>query len=124
MGRQIRGVLTIITVVALATVFGGWWAVPVVSFAAGFASPRGVRQAALIGICAGSAWLSLLALQTVSGVAIGDVATKVGQLFSLPGPAFLLLVVLFAFGLAWSCAALGEELGARLRKNAPAAVQG
>lgn len=116
-GKQIRGALTVTAAVALATVFGGWWALPIVGFAAGLGSPKGVRQALVLGVCAGTAWMILLALQAGAGVAIGDVATKVGQLFKLPAPLFLLLPSLFAVGVAWSCAALGEEVGARLRRN-------
>jgi hypothetical protein len=116
-GKQVKGALTIIVAIALATTFGGWWALPVVAFAAGLGSPPGVRQALVLGVCAGTAWMLLLALQAGAGVALGDVAVKIGALFSLPGPLFLLVPPLFALAVGWSCAALGEELGARLRKG-------
>lgn len=116
-GKQLRGALTVIAAIALATVFGGWWALPVVGFASGLGSPKGVRQALVLGVCAGTAWMIVLAVQAGAGVAVGDVASKIGALFTLPAPLFLLLPPLFAVGLAWSCAALGEEVGARLRRD-------
>lgn len=116
-GKQLRGALTIIAAIALATTFGGWWALPVVAFAAGLGSPPGVRQALVLGICAGTAWMLLLALQAGAGVAVGDVAVKVGSLFRLPGPLFLLVPPLFALALGWGCAALGEEIGGRMRRG-------
>ncbi|MCE2940570.1 MAG: hypothetical protein ACK53A_02375 [Gemmatimonadota bacterium] len=116
-GRQVRGALTIIAAVALATVFGGWWALPVVAFASGLGSPKGVRQGLVLGVCAGTAWMLLLALQAGAGVAIGAVAAKVGALFGLPGPLFLLLPPLFALALGWGCATLGEEIGAVVRRE-------
>jgi hypothetical protein len=116
-GRQVKGALIVIVAIALATVFGGWWALPVVTFAAGLGSPKGVRQAAILGVCAGTAWMLLLATQAAAGIAVGDVAQKVGELFKVPGSAFLLLVPLFAALLGWSCAALGETLGTFLRRE-------
>lgn len=121
MGRMLKGALTVGVAIALATVFGGWWALPIVAFAAGIGAPRGTRQAAIIGACGGFAWLGLIAVQAAGGVPIGLAATKVGALFRLPAPLFLLLVPLFAFAVGWSCAAVGEELGGLLRRGkAPA----
>jgi hypothetical protein len=116
-GRQVKGALIVIAAIALATVFGGWWALPVVTFAAGLGSPKGVRQAAVLGVCAGSAWMLLLALQAAAGIGIGDVAAKVGALFKVPGWGFLLLAPVYAAALGWGCAALGETLGSVLRRE-------
>jgi hypothetical protein len=84
----------------------------VVALGAGLATPAGSRNAGIVGGCAALAWSLLLALQGAGGVAVGDVARKIGELFRLPGFGFTLLVPVFAFVLAWSIAALGEEVRA------------
>lgn len=122
MRRMLRGGLTITAAIAAATALGSWWALPIIAFAAGVGTPTGTRQAGIIGGCGGLAWTVILALQAAGGAPIGLAATKVGEVFRLPGPLFLALVPAFAVALGWGCAALGEDIGARLRRRGAVAV--
>jgi hypothetical protein len=106
--------LVMLTVIALATAALGWWAVPVVAAIWGLATPltRGTWwRAALAG---SGAWALLLFFTATQGPA-GELASKVGAVFALPGFAFVILTLLFPAVMAASAAELAGALGGAWR---------
>ena len=108
-GRLAAG-LALVVVFALATRWGGWWMVPLVSLAAGAWRWRHARHAVDAGVAAAAAWGALLALVALRGE-IGPVGRDVGGVVGVPGSALALLTLLFPFGLGWSAARVGGALG-------------
>ncbi len=93
---------------ALATVFVGWWAVPIVVALWSALVPRvgGVAAAALGGA---TAWAALLLMQNRAG-RITEVAELLGAIIGTSGLALLALTVLYGALLAGSTALLVRAL--------------
>lgn len=90
---------------AATTALAGWWTVPVVAALWGAARHRHRGTALDAGIAAALAWAALLARQALRGP-VDLVATKVSAAMGLPGPALVLVALLYAFLLAWAAARL------------------
>lgn len=89
---------------AVATVYIGWWTVPLLALLLGIRLGPGA-----VGLAAGLGWAGLLARDALAAPLL-PYAGKLGGLFGLPGWSLLLLTVLFAGLLAWSAAALIDSL--------------
>ncbi|HEY7568736.1 MAG TPA: hypothetical protein VH762_14260 [Gemmatimonadaceae bacterium] len=113
--RTLRNILIIAAIMALATRFLGWWAVPVVAALVALWDRR--PTATKVAIAAALAWGVLLLLQSLFGssvVVLGrDVATSLG----VPAPVPLVLTLALPAILAASAA--GVVAGVR-RWRAPA----
>ena len=106
---------------ALATALLGWWAVPLVAAVAGAALalriPALRRAPLLVGLSAALGWALLLAREAVRGP-VGLVAAKVGAVIGVPGPALVLVTLLFPLGLGWSAARLARAAAGLGRRQA------
>jgi hypothetical protein len=102
-GRAGRVVLGI-ALFALATLWFGWWSVPVIAAFWGlWFAPTEAVLAALLG------WTGLLVWNATTGPIL-PYAKRLGGIFSLPGWVFMLVTLLFAALLAWSAAVLFASL--------------
>lgn len=117
--RHLARLVLLSSAFLLATVVGGWAAVPVVGAVWGvlartFRAPA--RDAAVAGAIA---WSALLLWAGAHGDVVG-LAGRLAPLFRVPGAVLLIASILFATGLAWSATAVAT-FGARAvnRRNAP-----
>ena len=87
----------------------GWWGVAVVAVIAGvmYRHENGRRWRVALGATEG--WALLLVLDALGGP-LGRVTTTLGGAMSIPGPALLLVTLLYPALLGWSGAALASEL--------------
>jgi hypothetical protein len=103
-------VLVLAVVLAVATVFLGWWAVPVVGFLWGLLTARLLRwPAGAAALAAMLAWAALLGMDAMGGRLAG-LGTLFGSIAKLPPGVFFALSLVFPALLAWSAAALGADL--------------
>jgi len=112
-------VLLLAVAIAFATVFLGWWAVPVVAFLWGLLAARLLRRpAGAAALAAVLAWAALLGMDAMGGRLTG-LGTLFGSIAKLPSGVFFALSLLFPAALAWSAAALGADLrgGRRPRRH-------
>lgn len=100
MARAALQVLAVALLGALGTWLGGWWALPVIGAAYGW---RGGRPL-FAGVGAALAWGGLFLL--LPAAPLGRLLTRLGALAHLPGPALIVLTLLFAGLLGWSAARL------------------
>jgi hypothetical protein len=114
-------VLALALAIGLATVLGGWWSVPLAAAAvavlAGGRRGRALRRpgrsiAGGTALAAALAWAALLAFDA-TGARFGRVAELIGGLFGAPAAVVALATALLPALLAWSAAALVEELVGR-----------
>ena len=98
----------------LATLLLGWWGVAIAAVVAGLF--LGWQPGGTIDVVLGAllSWSALLAWEATRGPLLA-LAARLGPVFFVPGPVFLLLPLLYAVLLAWSGAALGGALTSRLR---------
>jgi hypothetical protein len=103
-------VLLLAMVLAVATLFVGWWSVPVVAFVWGLAVARLMRRpAGAAALAAALAWAALLGVDALGGRLAG-LGTLFGAIAKLPPGVFFALSLAFPALLAWSAAALGADL--------------
>lgn len=116
--RTLARLLLLSAAFLLATVVGGWLAVPVVGAVWGVLARTLRTPARDAALASAIAWTALL----LWAGAHGDVLTLAGQLaplFRVPGVVLLLATVLFASGLAWSATTLVSTAAGLRRRNAP-----
>lgn len=99
--------LVVGTVIALATIAGGWSGVPLAAFLWGAWRRREADAAPVAGIGAILAWGGLLVWQATLGPVM-RVADRLAGVFGAPGPVLVLASLVLAFGLAWSAAEVGS----------------
>jgi len=101
--------LVLLAAIALGTAAFGWLAVPVVAAVWGLVAPitKGTWWRAAI---AGSGAWAILLLFTATQGPVGELASKVGAVFALPGFAFVLLTLVFPAAMAASAAELAGAL--------------
>jgi heme A synthase len=104
----LRNTALLALVIALATVFAGWWTVP---FAAAVWTLTAPRRGGVIGaaIAGGLAWAALLALASRNGP-IGDLAAVLGQIMSVSAAALITLTVAYAALLSGSAALVAQAV--------------
>jgi hypothetical protein len=90
--------------IALGTWLVGWWALPLIALAAGATG----RRPTLVALDAAIAWAALLGFDAMGG-RLGVLTSLLGGIFPVPGPALVLLTLLFAAALAWSAAELTKK---------------
>ena len=98
-------VVALAAMLAATTLLGGWWTLPVVAALWGAARFRHRGTALDAGIAASLAWGGLLARQAARGP-VDAVAATTAAAMGLPGPALVLVTLLYAFLLAWAAARL------------------
>ena len=86
----------------------GWWGVAIVAVVAGVVFRRDGR-AWRVALAASEGWALLLVVDALSGP-LGRVTTTLGGAMSIPGPALLLVTLLYPALLGWSGAAVACEL--------------
>jgi hypothetical protein len=107
-------ILTVAIVVG--TMFVGWWSVPVLAAGWGVLSLRIGRAVMDAALAASVAWSILLAVTALEGP-VWYLAGNLGGIFQLPGPAILLLTVLFPALLAGAAAGLFAALRGMVRRD-------
>ncbi|HUF30443.1 MAG TPA: hypothetical protein VMM77_07225 [Gemmatimonadaceae bacterium] len=96
-------------VLAFATWAVGWTGVPLIAFLWG-AWRREERRAPFeAGIAGSSAWACLLLFAAIRAPVLA-VAERMGGLAGVPGIVIVLVMLAFAFGLAWSAAEVARGL--------------
>jgi len=103
---------------AAGTFFVGWWAVPVIALAWGWIVGPARRPALRAAVAAALAWVGFLAYDAMRGPA-GRLARTLGALMHLPPVVLVGITVLFPVILAWSAAAVGEEIAPATRAGRP-----
>ena len=110
---RVLSVLVLATVLALATMFLGWWCVPVLALLWGLATAHWLRRsAAAAALASVLAWGALLVLDALGGQLVG-LGTLFGSIAKQPPAVFFALSLLFPALLAWSAAAIGADLRGR-----------
>lgn len=99
---------------ALCTWFLGWWTVPVVGAAWGWAKRADPATPLLAGLAAMTAWTVLL-IVSASGAPTGSVSTSVGQAMRVGPGALTALTIAYPGLLAASAAAVVRAVGRRAR---------
>ena len=101
---------------ALVTATGGWLAVPVTAAVWSTLASAERHRELRLAIAAAASWALLLAWSS-SGAATGKMLALLGEIFRVPGWAFVLLTLAVPALLAWSAAvvtsAISEEVSAR-----------
>jgi hypothetical protein len=105
MSARLLLIAALAIMLAATTMLAGWWTLPVVAALWGAARFRHRRTALDAGLAAVLAWSALLARQALRGP-VDAVAAKTAAVMGLPGPALVLVTLLYAFLLAWSAARL------------------
>ena len=110
--------------VAVGTVFGGWWAVPLVGFASGVLG-RIARPVLTAGVAGVLGWGALLGWLALAGP-LGELAWLLGGVMHLPGVAVGAATLGLAALLAGAAAAVGAEVrfGVSGRRGAASRVPG
>lgn len=90
---------------ALATVWLGWWAVPLIGAIWGAFKASGERPGPSTAAAAAAGWALLLLWRATQGPIV-ELADKVGAILRLPGVGFMALTLAFAALLAGSAAGL------------------
>lgn len=98
-----------VAVLAIATVLGGWWTLPVM--AALWSLLIGGRPLQ-IGLAGAGAWAALLVIRGVQGPVLA-VSDRVAGVLGAPGWAPIVITVLFSFLLTWSAAAGFQRTGSK-----------
>lgn len=93
----------------LATVFGGWWALPIVAAIWALAQPEARRPGATAALAAAAAWMALLLWTGASG-SIGPVARLLGGIFGTASVVVIAFTLVFPAVLAGSTASLVAAL--------------
>jgi hypothetical protein len=112
-------VLLLAAALAVATWLGGWTGVPLVAFLWGAWRRDDSRASLVAGSAAPAAWAALLVFAALSAPVLA-VADRVGGLAGLPGPVVVLVMLVFAGGLAWSAAEVGSALMRLALRGRPA----
>ena len=98
----------------------GWWGVVLAALVAGIVLQRRHGAAWLVALAAVIAWAALLAVDAVGG-RFSTLASAIAGVMRVPAAALLLVTLLFGALLGWSAAAVGTEIGRRVRSATPAA---
>ena len=91
----------------------GWWGVAVVAVIAGVLYRYDGGRAWRVALAATEGWALLLVVDALGGP-LGHVTTTLGGAMSIPGPALLLVTLLFPALIGWSGAAAASELSRAL----------
>lgn len=106
-------VVMLAVVIALGTVLGGWWIVPLVAVGFGVLV-RGTRAPGLSAAAAAAlAWGGYLGLAMVGGAPVGSFGASLAASMQLPGWAPVLATLVFPALLAAPAAYLGARAGGR-----------
>ncbi len=106
---------TAIRIVLLSAAFAcgalaiGWWSLPLTAFAWGVASTHTPRPVLTVAICAMIGWGALV-LYDATGASFAAVASGVGAVLKISGPAFLELTLIFPFVVAFCAAGAAHAL--------------
>ena len=101
--------LLLAAAIAGATWAGGWTGVPLVAFLWGAWRRDEQAVAFAAGFAAAIGWAVLLGVSALSAP-VFSVADRLGGVAGVGGSVVILVALVFAFGLAWSAAAVGRTL--------------
>jgi hypothetical protein len=101
--------LIIAVIVALSTWLVGWWSVAVVAIVAGFLMRAHGGRAWAVAFGSAEGWAILLLVDTLGGRSRELLSLLAGTM-KIPGPALLIVTLLFPALIGWSGAALAAEL--------------
>ncbi len=116
--RALRDIVIVAAVMAIATRFLGWWAVPIVAALAALWDRSASAGATKLAVAAAVAWGVLLLLQAVFGSSVTALARDVATSLGVPAPVPIVLTIVLPAILAASAA--GVVAGVR-RWRSPAA---
>jgi hypothetical protein len=112
-----RGQLLFVTLVATAmaalTWVMGWWGVLLAAVVVGFVFREQGGGGWRVALAAVLGWMALL-LVDVAGGAFARLTHLLAGVMTVPGPALIVITLLFAAGLAWSTATVVAELSVRV----------
>jgi hypothetical protein len=111
--RVLLRVVCLVLVLALGTVWYGWWAIPPIAFVYGAVDDARWHRGWIAADAAMLAWAGILVAETVRGAAMGATVTRIAGVLQLPIWVFPLGTVLFAMLLAGPAAVVGAEVGDR-----------
>ncbi|MEO8337115.1 MAG: hypothetical protein ABI664_19215 [bacterium] len=94
----------------------GWWGVALGALILGVVFRAEGGHAWRVALAAIEGWAILLVIDMFAGPLAG-VATTVGGAMSIPGPALLLVTLLFPALIGWSGAALASEIAGGLARR-------
>lgn len=106
------GLMAAALLTVLASLVVGWWGVVPVALVMSGAPTRLALSAAMMSLAAALGWGVLIARHAMRGD-LGAWLARSGAIFGVPGPALVVLALLFAALLAWSTATLVQGLGTR-----------
>ncbi len=115
MTRMIFHLLVAVCMAALTWAMG-WLGVAVAAVILGVVFRDEGGRAWRVALGAVEGWAILLVIDMIAGP-LGGVATTVGGAMSIPGPALLLVTLLFPALLGWSGAALASEIASGLARR-------
>lgn len=111
--RVLLRVVFLLLVLALGTLWYGWWALPPVAFVYAAVDDARWHRGWIAAVAAVLAWGGILVAETVRGAAMGATATRIAGVLQLPVWVFPLGTLLFAMLLAGPAAVIGAEVGDR-----------
>ncbi|MEE8116714.1 MAG: hypothetical protein V3T28_06375 [Gemmatimonadales bacterium] len=109
MRRQFLEIGVLALAIGVATVWLGWWTVPLVGGGWGVARRGEGYPALTVAVSASLAWVLLLAVTSLQGP-VGDFATTVGGVMGIPGWVLIGVTLAFPAVLAGTAAAVAEKL--------------
>lgn len=116
MRRQLVEIGVLTVAVAVATIWIGWWTVPLIGAGWGFGRYSEGWPVATSAVSASLAWVVLLAFMAFQGP-VGALARQVGGVMGMPGWLFLAIGILFPAVLAGSAAAGATVVGELLHRQ-------
>lgn len=117
MKRHLLSIGVLTATIAVATAWLGWWVVPLLAAAWGYAQRGESWPALTAAVSAALAWTLLLGVTALQG-RVGTLADLLGDVLGLPGVMLIAAVMLFPAILAGSAAALaGIAAGIQRRER-------
>lgn len=112
----VRNTALLALILALGTVFAGWWSVPLLAAIWTLALPsRGSAISA--GVAGGLAWAGLLLL-SARNAPVTNLANVLGQIMSVSGASLLTMTVAYAALLAGAAALVASTVVSRSSRRA------
>ena len=101
--------LLLVIAMSAATWICGWWGVGVAALLAAFFLHRVRGIAWKLALAAAESWAIFLVADALSGP-LARVSTTLGAVLKIPGPALIVVTILFPALIAWSAAMLVREV--------------
>ncbi|MEO7217632.1 MAG: hypothetical protein ABI026_05515 [Gemmatimonadaceae bacterium] len=104
-------VVVIAVACAVATIWVGWMAVPVVGIVYGLADRRARGRGSIAALGAVVGWGAILAEEAARGADVGRVSSQLGAIMQMPAVGFSVVTLTFAALLCGTAAVIGAVIG-------------